>query len=121
MLKPLIASALIAVSLAATAVPANAESALEQYKRSCANVLNFLPRIVRKSTVAAIPDDAHVSLHFICTGVELNDFGNAAGLGPTIAANDALRHALARWGLRADNVISIQITGNTVQLYVHRA
>ena len=54
MLKPLIVSALLAVSFAATSVPVSAESALEQYKRSCANVLNFLPRVVRKSTVAAI-------------------------------------------------------------------
>jgi hypothetical protein len=119
MLKPLVALTVLALALPATSSIA-ASSALEEYQRSCANVLNFLPRIVRKSAVAAIPEDAHVVVHSICRGVPLNDFGNAAGLTRTIAANPALVAELARWGYRPDDVIAIQINGDSVQLYVHR-
>ena len=87
----------------------------------CGNVLNLLPTIVPKRDVAAVPDDAHVVLHRICTGVELASFGNAVGLGRTIAANRALSRALAQSGYRPDDVVGISINGDTVQLYVHQA
>jgi len=76
--------------------------------------------IVRKQTVAAVGANAHVSVIPFCMGVQFNDFGNAAGLGKTIGANKVLAHALARNGWRADDVTSITIRGNSVQLYVHR-
>jgi hypothetical protein len=118
MLKPLLIAALIAVG----ATPAMADSnALQQYEHQCGNVLNILPRIVRKEAVAAIPGDAQVSVHNICTGVQLGSFGNAVGLTQTIAANRALEGALRQWGYRADDVVGIEIDGNAVQLYVHRA
>jgi len=118
MLKPLLIAALVAVG----ATPAMADSnALQQYEHQCGNVLNILPRIVRKEAVAAIPSDANVSVHNICTGVQLDSFGNAAGLTQTIAANRALVRALGQWGYRPDDVVGIQINGNAVQLYVHRA
>ena len=75
MLKPLIIAAL----LAAGTVPTFAQST--QYERMCGNVLNILPRIVRPQAVLAVPSGASVTIHQICTGVQLNDFGNAAGLG----------------------------------------
>ena len=115
MLKPLIIAAL----LAASTVPTFAQST--QYERMCGNVLNILPRIVRPQAVLAVPSGASVTIHQICTGVQLNDFGNAAGLGRYIAQNRALSHALARQGYRPDDVVGVQIDGDAVQLYVHRA
>ncbi|MDO8360796.1 MAG: hypothetical protein Q7T08_12260 [Devosia sp.] len=112
--------ALAALSLTIPAPMAAPLSPAEQYARMCANVLNFVPRIVRKSTVAAIGGDRPIVLHSICRGVEMTDFGNAAGLTRTIAANPVLRRALARYGWRPDDVISIDPTGETVHLYVHR-
>jgi len=121
MLKPLAALA-IALIAAAPALPASAQlfNPSDAYKRSCANVLNLLPRIVRKSEVAAIPDGAHIVLHNICSGVEMTDFGNAAGLRKTIAANHALSQALGARGYRADDVVALAIDGGSVQAYVHR-
>lgn len=123
MLKPLAIAAAIAlvVPLAATG-PATAApmSFAEQYARMCANMLNFVPRIVRKEQVAAIKPGTQVVLHSICRGVPLSDFGNAAGLGRTIAANPTLARALARHGWRPDDVIAVAIRGGVVDLYVHR-
>ncbi len=122
MLKPLLAAALVALS----AAPALAQSskppltAEQIYERMCGNILNVLPN-VRKDAVAAVPAGADVVLHRVCTGVQLNSFGNVVGLGHTIAANPALSAALSRWGYRADDVVGIRIDGDTVQLYVHRA
>ena len=119
MLKPLLVVALLAGGSApALAAP---PTALQQYQKMCGNVLNLLPRIVRKEAVAAIPNDAHVVLHTICTGVDLNSFGNSVGLTQTIAANRALASTLRQWNFTADDVVGIEIDGNTVQLYVHRA
>jgi len=121
MLKPLIAAAL-AATLALPALPAvaAAPTAEQLFERSCANVLNLLPRIVRKSQVAAIPDDATITLHPICFGVPMSDSGNASGLGRAIAANTALSRELRRWGFSPDDVIALAINGNSVQVYVHR-
>lgn len=118
MFKVIVAFA--ALSLTIPAPMAAPLSPAEQYARMCANVLNFVPRIVRKSTVAAIGEDRPIVLHWICRGVDMTDFGNAAGLTRTIAANRVLRRALARHGWRPDDVISIDPTGETVHLYVHR-
>jgi hypothetical protein len=121
MLKPFAVLAIAALS-AFPAAPVLADPSPEVlYQRTCANVLNLLPRIVRKSEVAAIPNDANIVLHSICTGVELSDFGNAAGLRRSIAANHALSRALARRGYRADDVVALAIYGDTVQVYVHRS
>jgi hypothetical protein len=118
MLKPLLATLLLVAGTA----PAFAQMDFDnQYQRMCGNVLNILPRIVRPQAVLAVPNDASVSIHEICTGVQLNDFGNAAGLGHYIASNRALSHALARHGYRPDDVVGVQINGDSVQLYVHRA
>ena len=76
--------------------------------------------IVRKDTVRAIGPGARVYVMPFCMGVQLNDFGNAAGLGKTIGANPVLAEALARNGFRADEVTNIRVNGNSVTLYVHR-
>jgi hypothetical protein len=121
MRKPLIVLAALAViAVAAAPVSTAPMSAVEQYQRMCANVLNFLPRIVRKEQVAAIRPDTRVVLHSICRGVDLFDFGNAAGLGRTIAANPTLARALSRHGWRPDDVVGIAIRGSVVDLYDHR-
>lgn len=120
MLKPLIAAAL-ASALILPALPAIAAPSFEQeFTRTCANVLNLLPRIVRKSAVQAIPDDAQITLHPICFGVPMPDSGNASGLTRTIAANHALSRELARWGFAPDDVVALAINGDSVQVYVHR-
>src|SRR4051812_7982843 len=117
MLRPFAALA-IALLAALPALPASAQifEPSNEYKRTCANVLGLLPRIVRKSEVAAIPDTARVALHSICSGVEMTTFGNAAGLRKTIAANPALSRELAAWGYRPDDVVALAINGNTVQV-----
>jgi hypothetical protein len=115
MLKPLLVAAL----LAAGTVPTFAQST--QYERMCGNVLNILPQIVRPQAVLAVPNTASVTIHQICTGVQLSSFGNAAGLGHYIAENRVLSRALARHGYRPDDVVGVQINGDSVQLYVHRA
>jgi hypothetical protein len=121
MLRTLVAIALLVAGTSAPLAQPQSPLTPEQiYQRSCGNILNLLPRIVRKDAVAAIPADARVNLHRVCAGVQLNDFGNAAGLGHAIAANAALRAALAHWNYRADDVVGIAIEGNSVQLYVHR-
>ena len=111
---------LAALALVIPAAPAFAASNRGDYQASCANVLNFIPRIVRKETVRAVAPDARVTLHGVCTGVDLFDFGNAGGLGKTIWANPTLRKALSRHGLRADDVVGINVRGNSVDLYIHR-
>lgn len=119
MLKPLLVAALLATPLVVGVSPASAQ--MNSYQRMCGNVLNILPRIVRPQAVLAVPRNAIVSIHEVCTGVDLNSFGNAAGLGHYIASNKALSHALARHGYRPDDVVGVQINGDSVQLYVHRA
>jgi len=81
---------------------------------------NMSGTIVRKDTVRAIGRGTHVYVMPFCMGVQLNDFGNAAGLGRAIGANPVLAAALARNGFRADEVTNIAINGNSVTLYVHR-
>ena len=76
--------------------------------------------IVRKDTVRALGPSTRVYVMPFCMGVQLNDFGNAAGLGKTIGANPVLAAALASSGFRADEGTNIRINGNTVTLYVHR-
>jgi hypothetical protein len=119
MLKPIVALAALALSLSAAPAPAATAKVAEE-PTMCANVLNFLPRIVRREQVAAIQPGTRVVLHAICPGEDLFDLGNAAGLSRTIAANPALADALARHGFRADDVIAIAIRGGAVDLYVHR-
>ncbi|HVY50588.1 MAG TPA: hypothetical protein VHA07_03410 [Devosia sp.] len=119
MLKPAAIALLLTLGNPVTSGVA-APSFADQYARMCANVLNFLPRIVRKEQVAAVAPGTAVLLHSICRGVQLNDFGNAAGLTRTIARNPTLSQALARRGWRPDDVVGINIHGDTVDLYVHR-
>jgi len=97
MFKPLIvaAAALALAAPAAIASPALAQTfETSGYPKCNAGVLSFIPPIVRREAVAAVKPGAHVSVHQICRGYELNDFGNAAGLTRTIAANPTLA---ARW------------------------
>src|SRR5262249_8816952 len=91
---------ILAAGLLLGAAPVRAQiwNPSDEYKRSCGNVLNLLPHIVRKSAVQAVRADARVTVHQICAGVQFNDFGNAGGLTHTIAANTALVRALWRWG-----------------------
>jgi len=107
-------------ALAMPATPALAANSPEYLVNACRGSLDAMRTIVRKQTVAAVGANAHVSVIPFCMGVQFNDFGNAAGLGKTIGANKVLAHALARNGWRADDVTSITIRGNSVQLYVHR-
>jgi hypothetical protein len=109
----------LSVGLTAPAAIA-ASSVAEQYARMCGNVLELLPHIVRKSAVAAIGEDAGIVLHPICRGVQMTTFGNAGGLTRTIARNPTLTAVLADAGWRPDDVIGIQISGERVDLYVHR-
>lgn len=119
MLKASIAVLALSAALAAPPV-LGAPSALSKYEEMCPDVLEFLPRIVRKEAVSAVGPSAHVSLHTVCRGVQMTTFGNAGGLGRTIARNPTLAAALARAGWRADDVVGIQIVGDRVDLYVHR-
>jgi hypothetical protein len=124
MFKPLIvaAAALALAAPAATASPALAQTfETSGYPKCNAGVLSFIPPIVRREAVAAVKPGAHVSVHQICRGYELNDFGNAAGLTRTIAANPTLARALASWGWRPDNVVGINILNDrSVILYVYQ-
>jgi hypothetical protein len=114
-------AALIALSLAVGAAqPAFALGPLKKYEQNCANVLELLPRIVRKSAVEALGEEAQVSLHSICGGVHMTTFGNAGGLVHTIGLNATLVAALAARGWRPDDVVGISIVGDHVDLYVHR-
>lgn len=111
----------LALSVALASLPAMAaSSAVSRYEEMCPDVLEFLPRIVRKEAVSAVGPNAHVSLHTVYRGVQMTTFGNAGGLGRTIARNPTLAAALKRAGWRADDVVGIQITGDRVDLYVHR-
>ena len=118
MLKVLAAIAVIGLAL--PAAPAMADAREDYLAQICRNVLASQPRIVRKESVAAIGPGARVSIHPLCTGIDIQDLGNAAGLGKTIAANPTLRAALAHRGWRGDDVTGIVINGNSVTLYVHR-
>ena len=125
MLKPLIFAA-AALTLSAPAV-ATSSPALAQtfetsgYPQCNAGIFNFIPSIVRRDAVAAVKPGTNVSVHQICRGYELNDFGNAAGLTHTIAANPTLSRALASWGWRPDNVVGINILNDrSVILYVYQ-
>jgi hypothetical protein len=119
MLKPFIILALFAAMTAPVLAVPPSPTPEQTYQRMCGNVLNLLPQIVPKADIAAIPDDARVVLHTICTGVDLNSLGNVAGLVKTIGANRALHRALADGGYSVDDVVGISINGETVQLYVH--
>jgi len=119
MLKTLVISGLVGAALAAALpAPAFADTPLEI---RCRGALSFMANtIVRKETVRAIGADARVRVSPFCMGVQINDFGNAAGLGKTIGANPVLARALARRGFRSDDVTNITINGDSVTLYVHR-
>ena len=119
MLKALAIIAVLGVT-ALPAAPVLADDRDDYLAQQCAAVLDRQPRIVRKEAVTAIGPGAHVSVHPLCMGIGMFTFGNAAGLGKTIAANPVLAHALARYGLRGDDVTGIVINGNSVALYVHR-
>jgi len=115
MYKALIIGAL-ALSLAVPAAPAFAQ---DDEARQCANIFNFLPRIIRREAVAAIGPDTRVVIHPICTDLQMITFGNAAGLSKTIAANPTLTEALARKRWRPDDVTAMNIHNGVVDLYVH--
>ena len=119
MLKMIVISGLIGAALAAALpAPAMADTPIEI---RCRGALSSMGNtIVRKEAVRAIGAGAAVHVSPFCMGVQLNDFGNAAGLGKTIGANPVLTKALARRGFRADDVTNITIRGNSVTLYVHR-
>ena len=126
MLKSIIigatALALAAPAVALTAPAASAQSFNNGNLLQCpAGFLNFIPTIVRRDAVAAIKPGTNVSVHQVCRGYELNDFGNAAGLTRTIASNPTLNRALSSWGWRADNVVGINILNDhSVILYVYQ-
>ena len=107
--------AMLALSLP---LPAMADTPAETVCRGALS--NMGNTIVRKDTVRALGPGTRVYVMPFCMGVQLNDFGNAAGLGKTIGANPVLAAALARNGFRADEVTHIRINGNSVTLYVHR-
>jgi hypothetical protein len=88
---------------------------------NCAAQMNFLPRIVRKEQIEAVPPDANVLIHSICEGESMTDFGNVGALDKTIEANAALGGALSAHGLRGSDVVGINIhtNDNGVDLYVH--
>ncbi len=117
MIRTLTIAALVAAGLSATPVLA-ANNSPDALVNACRSSLQTT--IVRKQAVQAIGKDARVSVIPFCMGVQFMDFGNAAGLGKTIAANPVLARALKRAGWRADDVTSIAINGNYVRLYVHR-
>ena len=118
MLRILAAVAALSLALPAAA-PAYAQLGI--YNGTCSgSIFNFLPRIVRKQTVAAVGPEAHVNVHQICRGLQLNDLGNAAGLTRTIANNPTLHQALKTWGWVPDDVVGINVRGEVVDLYVHR-
>ena len=109
-----------AIGLALPAAPVLADAREDYLAQICRNILANQPRIVRKEAVAAIGPGTRVSIHPLCTGIDIQDLGNAAGLGKAIGANPTLREALARRGWRSDDVTGIVINGDSVVLYVHR-
>ena len=117
-----IVAAIAVIGLTALpAVPALASSKMDQLlAEECRGVLQSQPRIVRREQVAALGADSHISITPLCVGIDIQDLGNAAGLGKTIAANPTLVAALSRAGWRADDVLSIVINGQSVQIYVTR-
>ena len=119
MLKALAIAALLATGLALPAAPAVAAPKSSEYLAAlCRSALQT--KIVRKEAVRAVGPEAHVRVIPFCVGIQIMDFGNAAGLGKTIGANPVLARALKRAGWLADDVTSIRIDGNSVRLYVHR-
>ena len=119
MLKTLAISGLVGATLAAALpAPAMADTPLEIRCRGALSAMGNT--IVRKEAVRAVGANASVHVRPFCRGVQLNDFGNAAGLGKTIGSNPVLASALARHGFRSDDVTNIRIDGNSVTLYVHR-
>jgi hypothetical protein len=118
MLKTVVIAAIVGGALASLPIPAMADTRAETVCRSALS--NMSGTIVRKETVRRIGTRARIYVMPFCMGVQLNDFGNAAGLGKTIGANPVLAAALARNGFRADEVTNIRINGNSVTLYVHR-
>jgi hypothetical protein len=60
-----------------------------------------------------------VTIHPICTGLNMVTFGNASGLSKTIAANPTLVQALAKHRWRPEDVTAINIHDTSVDLYVH--
>jgi hypothetical protein len=116
MLKAFVLAATVA-ALALPAVPAFADTPAQL---ACKSALEGQRTIVRKEAVRAVDHSYRVSIVPFCMGIQLNDFGNAAGLGKTIGSNPVLAAALARHGWRADDVTSIAINGNWVRLYIHR-
>jgi len=83
-------------------------------------VLNLLPRIVRKSEVAAIPDGAHIVLHNILLRRRDDRFRQRRGAAQNHRGQHALSQALGAQGYRADDVVALAIDGGSVQAYVHR-
>lgn len=119
MLKAVVVSGVVAATLAiALPLPAMADTGAEIVCRGALS--DMANTIVRKDKVRAIGPETKVYVTPFCMGVQLNDFGNAAGLGKTIGANPVLADALARNGFRADEVTNIRISPNSVTLYVHR-
>ncbi|MEO8757607.1 MAG: hypothetical protein ABI398_07625 [Devosia sp.] len=108
------------VGLTGPVAPAMADSRDDYLIQICQGILARQPHIVRKEAVAAIGPDARVTIHPLCMDIDIQDLGNAAGLGKTIARNPNLAAALARRGWRGDDVTGIVIHGNAVDLYVHR-
>ena len=109
-----------AFTIAVPVVPALAANSPPALVAACQSALEGQPRIVRKEAVRAIGKGAHIYVVPFCIGIQVDQFGNAAGLGKTIGANPVLAAVLKRHGWRADDVTGIVITGNSVRLYVHR-
>lgn len=116
MLKALI----LATALATLAIPVAPAFADSPVQAACKSALDGQRVIVRKEAVRAVDRTYRVSVTPFCMGVQINDFGNAAGLGKTIASNPTLAAALSKRGYRADDVTSIAINGKSVRLYIHR-
>jgi hypothetical protein len=89
--------------------------------RECqAAFANFIPRIVRKSAVAAVDDGYEVRLWGFCRGLEFNDSGNAGGLARTIADNPVLTDPIEERGWSVEDVKFIRIGEGFVDLWLHR-
>ena len=89
MLKVAAITALTGAMLALSVpLPAMADTGVETVCRGALS--NMSGTIVRKDTVRALGPSTRVYVMPFCMGVQLNDFGIAAGLGKTIGANPVL-------------------------------
>lgn len=112
---------LLPIVVILAAAPASPLVATAAHAAECqAAFSNFIPRIVRKSTVEAVDGSYEVRLRSFCRGVEFNDLGNAASLISTIASKPFLTDPIEEKGWRVDDVKFVAVGDGVIDLWLHR-